>query len=391
MPEAKLEAYLDNSATTRPCPAAVEAMAECMRGGFYNPSALYGHAVEAERALYRARVTVAASVEAGEGNVVFTSGGTESDNLAIFGTLGALRGQGTVLYSAAEHPAVKNACREAAGQYGCDVAEIPLNARGMLDLSAFEKMLTPQVRLICVMQVCNETGAVMPLKEVVALRDACVPLAAIHVDGVQGYLRVPFSMRALGVQTYAISAHKVHGPKGVGALIVREGLRLKPQMFGGGQQNNLRSGTENTSGIAGFAAAVAQYLPLEAAQIKLGEMKRIAVETLSARVPGFQVLGPALNDSDAAPHILYAAFPPVRAETMVHALEAVGVMVGTGSACSSKKSKRSDVLIAMGVPPKLMDSAVRLSFGVDNTVEEIRYACDAISSQYQLLARFTRR
>ncbi len=386
-----MDIYLDNSATTRPCQAAVEATVQSMRGGYYNPSALYGYAVEAERALRKAREAIAAPVEAGEGNVIFTSGGTESDNLAIFGTMGALREPGTVLYSAAEHPAVKNACREAAKLHGCDIAEIPLNTQGTLDLQAFAEMLTPRVRLICVMQVCNETGAVMPLGDVVALRDARAPQAAIHVDGVQGYLRLPFSMRALGVQTYAVSAHKVHGPKGVGTLIVRDGVRLKPMLFGGGQQNNLRPGTENTSGIAGFAAAVAQYPNVEATCKMLGELKQIAFDMLNASVPGFGVLGPKPGDADAAPHILYAAFPPVRAETMVHALEAVGVMVGTGAACSSKKGKRSEVLTAMGVTPQWMDSAVRLSFGLENTKEEIRYACEAIAAQYQLLARFTRR
>jgi cysteine desulfurase len=386
-----MDVYLDNSATTCPCQAAVEATVHSMHGGYYNPSALYRHAVEAERALYRAREAIAAPVEAGEGNVIFTSGGTESDNLAIFGTLATLREPGTVLYSAAEHPAVKNACREAARLYGCEAAEIPLNVRGTLNLEAYAEMLTPRVRLICVMQVCNETGAVMPLSDVVALRDARAPQAAIHVDGVQGYLRVPFSMRALGVQTYAVSAHKVHGPKGVGALIVRSGVRLKPMLQGGGQQNNLRSGTENTSGIAGFAAAVAQYPAVETTCRMLGELKQIAADMLGASVPGFRVLGPQPGDADAAPHILYAAFPPVRAETMVHALEADGVLVGTGAACSSKKGKHSEVLTAMGVSPKWMDSAVRLSFGLNNTAEEIRYACGAIAAQYQLLARFTRR
>lgn len=386
-----MEVYLDNSATTRPCEQALEAVTAAMRDGYYNPSALYGKAVEAERAVAKARETIALSVQAGNADVIFTSGGTESDNLAILGYLRGVREKGSVLFSAAEHPAVKNACQEAAARYGHTAEEIPLDKRGSLNLCALEEMLTADTRLICVMQVCNETGAIMPLAQVVALRDRLAPNAAIHVDGVQGYLRVPFSMRNLGVQSYAVSAHKIHGPKGIGALIIRRGHRLYPQLYGGGQQNDLRSGTENTPGIFGFAAAVQAYPPLETAKEQLSALKRYTVDTLSAAIPDFRVLGPAPRDADSAPHILYAAFPPVRAETMVHALEAAGVFVGTGSACSSHKQHRSETLTAMHIPPATMDSAIRLSFSVQNTPEEIRYAVQKMIEQYRLLARFTRR
>ncbi len=386
-----MEVYLDNSATTRPCEQAIEAITASMRNGYYNPSALYGKAVETERALAEARKTITASVQAGDADVVFTSGGTESDNLAILGYLRGVREQGKVLFSAAEHPAVKNACREAAARYGHTAEEIPLDSRGSLDLTALERQITSDTRLICVMQVCNETGIIMPLSRVVALRDRLAPNAAIHVDGVQGYLRVPFSMRELGVQSYAVSAHKVHGPKGVGALIIRRGQRLYPQLFGGGQQNNLRSGTENTPGVLGFAAAVLAYPPVEKAAEQLSALKRYTVETLSAEIPDFRVLGSAPGETDSAPHILYAAFPPVRAETMVHALEAAGVLVGTGSACSSHKKHRSETLTAMHIAPVIIDSAVRLSFSIQNTPEEIGYAVQKMIEQYRLLARFTRR
>ncbi|NLI20655.1 MAG: cysteine desulfurase [Clostridiales bacterium] len=383
------EIYLDNSATTRPCEAAVEAMLRCMREDYFNPSALYARAVDVERALKTARETVAGAVGAREQDVVFTSGGTESDNLAILGHLLTRREKGTVLYSAAEHPGVRNACREAAALYGFTAREIPLNARGALDLAALEGMLDGNVQLLCVMQVCNETGALLPVKEVAALRDRLSPNAALHVDGVQGFLRVPFSLRDSGAQSYAVSAHKVHGPKGVGALIVQSGHRLHPLTVGGGQQQNLRSGTENTVGILGFAAAVRHY-PADAAE-RLAALKQTAKDALAAGIPEMRVLGPAPGEADAAPHILYAAFPPVRAETMVHALAASGIMVGTGSACSSHKRGRSEVLTAMGVPAALTDSSIRLSFSVDNTAEDVRAAAEEMIRQYRLLARFTRR
>jgi len=295
------------------------------------------------------------------------------------------------LYSAAEHPAVKNTCLEAAALYGHSAREIPLDTRGSLDMQALEAMLDASVKMICVMQVCNETGIIMPLHDVVAIRDRFAPQAAIHVDGVQGYLRVPFSMRELNVQSYAISSHKVHGPKGAGALIIRDGHKLHPLMVGGGQQRNLRSGTENTAGILGFSAAVAHYPEIDVSQKMLFALKRVALECLQAEIPQLRVLGPQFMDADAAPHILYIAFSPVRAETLVHALESFGVMVGTGSACSSHKHKRSEVLTAMGIQPMVIDSSIRLSFAITNTVEEVRYAAGKMIEQYKLLARFTRR
>ena len=385
-----MEVYLDNSATTRPFDRAIDAMVACMQNGYYNPSALYKPAVAAEHAVKSAREIVAASVQADPQQVVFTSGGTEADNLAILGHLMQVRKAGDVLYTAAEHPAVKAACKEAA-RYGHQPREIPLTACGRLDLAALESMLGEQTRMICVMQVCNETGVVMPLESVAALRDRLAPQAAIHVDGVQGYLRVPFSMRALGVQSYAVSAHKIHGPKGVGALVFRPGHRLRPLTFGGGQQGDLRSGTENTVGIAGFAAAVQAFPPLAEVSAHLASLKQRLFDELSGAIPAMQVLGAKPGEADAAAHILYAALPPVRAETMVHALAESGVLVGTGSACASRKPKHSDVLAAMRISPAAMESAIRMSFSINNTMDEVAYAAEQIIRQYQFLARFTRR
>ncbi len=386
-----MEIYLDNSATTRPCDAAVAAMLDSMHNGYYNPSALYKQAVDVERMLKTAREEIARPIEADERQVIFTAGGTESDNLAIMGCLMQYREAGEVLYSAAEHPAVKAACQEAAALYGHTAREIPLTSRGTIDLAALERMLHPRVYLICVMQVCNETGVVMPLEAVVALRDQLACKAAIHVDGVQGYLRVPFSMKKLKVQSYAISAHKLHGPKGIGALVTAPGHRLRPLMLGGGQQMGMRSGTENTVGIAGFAAAVKHHMPIQAAMNHLAQLKQAVFETLAAAIPQMHVLGAQPGEADAAPHILYASFAPVRAETLVHALAEEGIMVGTGSACSSRKHKRSAVLTAMGISPAAIDSSLRISFSTQNTRDEVLLAAEKLITHYQMLARFTRR
>ena len=384
-----MNVYLDNSATTRPFEGVVEAMNKSMLEGFYNPSALYAPAMHAELAMTDARRTIAASLKANEKNVIFTSGGTESDNLAIWGYLQTQRTPGEVLYTAAEHAAVKNACIEAEKRFGSVARQIPLLENGSLDLAALEGMLNNKTQLICVMHVCNETGVIMPLKEVCALRDRLAPKAAIHVDGVQGYLRMPFSFQQYKVQSYALSAHKIHGPKGVGALVLRDGHRIKPQMAGGGQQNDMRSGTENTCGIAGLHEAVKQY-PAEGTAHMLA-LKQELVTRIKEGLPETTILGLPVDDPMSAGHILNVAFPPVRAETLLHALEMDGICVGTGSACSSKKGKHSAVLTAMHTSTTVMEGAIRISLSPCNTMEEIHYTVDKIIEKVGMLRKFIRR
>lgn len=328
--------YLDNSATTRPSQAVRDAMVHSMEEVYFNPSALYGPAMQAEKELTAARKALADQLGVPAKNVIFTSGGTESDNLAILGHLQTLRGKGEVLYTAAEHAAVKNACREAEARFGCKAVEIPLTREGSVDLEALEGMLSENTAMICVMQVCNETGVIMPIAEIAALRDRLAPKAVLHVDGVQGFMRLPFSLKKLGVQSYALSGHKIHGPKGVGALVWQDGFRFRPQIVGGGQQDDLRSGTENTCGIAGLRAAVETY-PADGYEHML-QMKRLLVSLLREKLPETTVLGFPAEDERSAGHVLSVAFPPVRAETLLHALEGDGIYVGTGSACSSKKA-----------------------------------------------------
>ena len=381
--------YLDNSATTRPTEECIQAMGESMREGYFNPSALYTPAMYAERAMTEARKSIAGALQANEKNVLFTSGGTESDNLAIWGCLQGQRKPGEVLYTAAEHAAVKNACVEAETRYGTRAREIPLLTNGSVDLEALEAMLNEDTQLICVMHVCNETGVIMPIQEICALRDRLAPQAAIHVDGVQGFLRVPFSFKTFKVQSYALSGHKIHGPKGVGALVLRDGYRIKPQIAGGGQQNNLRSGTENTTGVAGLKAAVECYPPK--ALEKMTELKKELVRMLKEELPETHVVGLDAEDSMSAGHILSVAFPPVRAETLLHALEVDEIFVGTGSACSSKKGKHSSVLTAMKCSNAVMDGAIRISLCPENTLDEMRLTAQKIVEKVVMLRKFTRR
>ena len=375
--------YLDNSATTRPCEAAIRAMESCMREEYYNPSALYAPALRAAKMLREGREAILREVHApAASKVVFTSGGTEADNLAILGRVAKARA-GRILYSAGEHPAVKEACQLSP----LEAVEIPYDHRGMVDLDALRALLTADTQLICCMQVNNETGAIQPLAEIGRLKKELAPLSHFHVDGVQGFLRVPFDMAAVGADSYALSGHKIHAPKGIGALVIGPRAQIAPRQVGGGQEGALRSGTENTPGIAGLTAAIQAY-PRENG---MRETKLFLWQLIRDTVPGAAVNGPAPDSADAAPHILNVSLPPVRSETMLHALEGENVYVGMGSACSSFKQRISPVLRAMHTPQPLAESALRFSLCPDNTAEEMRETAAAIGRQYAVLSKYQRR
>ncbi|MBQ3425132.1 MAG: cysteine desulfurase [Clostridia bacterium] len=377
-------AYLDNSATTRPCPAAVAAVTRCLQEGWYNPSSVYGPAVEAFRALRSAREALLGAVH-GEGcSAVFTSGGTEANNLAVLGTVTRMRGKQVVAVSSVEHPSV-SAAFDRLRELGHDVRTIGVDSRGQLDWEALEQALKDGASLVSCMQVNNETGALADMERLCSMVRG---RALLHVDGVQGFLRVPFDMRRADL--YTVSSHKIHGPKGIGALIVKNGVRLNAQHVGGGQESDLRSGTENTPGIAGFAAATADMIAMGPGMAaNLMDKKLRFIEKVRCAVPEVIVNGPA--PQVAAPHIVNLGFPGVRGEVMLHALEAEGVYVSTGSACSSKKLKVSRVLVNMGVAPREAEWAVRFSLSPHTTDEEIDYAAGEIGPLYDQLKRYQRR
>jgi len=378
------QVYLDNSATTRPCEAAIAAMEKCLREGWYNPSAVYGPSVEAFKALRDARGRLLEAVGGANCDAVFTSGGTESNNLAILGAVGRMRGKQVVAVSAVEHPSVREAFNRLAEQ-GHDVRVIGVDGSGQLKWDELEAALDDGASLVSCMQVNNETGAVL---DAARLRDTVNGRALIHVDGVQGFLRAPFDMKLADL--YTVSSHKLHGPKGAGALIFKKGVRLKPHHVGGGQESNLRSGTENTPGIAGMDAAIADMIALGPDMPKKLMAKKLRlVAAVKAAVPDAIVNGPA--PEDGAPHIVNLGFPGVRGEVMLHALEGEGIYVSTGSACSSKKLKVSGVLTAMGVKPQVAEWAVRFSLSPHTTEEEIDYAAQKIGLLYDQLKRFQRR
>jgi len=381
--------YLDNSATTRPFDSVIDVMDACMRESWFNPSAAYKPAVDVDRAMRACRKAIARELGAQEDEVIFTAGGTESDNLAILGFAETVHGPANFVVSAIEHPAVSDTIRRVE-KLGIEVRVLPINQRGVVDLEAAASVIDENTALVSCMQVSNETGAIQPIEQLSRLAHERNPQVRVHVDGVQGFMRVPMHMGRMGVDLYALSGHKIHGPKGVGALVVRKGVRLVPQTTGGGQEKNLRSGTYNAPGILGLGRAVEEMAAHRDAVRRLAEIKESLWQKLSA-IPGVRVNGPLPGEADAAPHILSVSFEGVRGEVMRNALEGAGILVSTGSACASHKQKVSQTLRAMGLTGEMADGTIRISLGLYNTMEEMEETAAQMQKMHALLARYRRR
>ncbi len=381
-----MQAYLDNSATTQPTEGVISAMEQCMREGFYNPSSLYAPAIEAEKRMAECRKAIQAAIGGSGGDIYFTSGGTEANHLAIEGVLRSLRAPRRALISAVEHPSVQMAA-ETWRQAGCAVDQIPVDSAGQLDWAWLEAALREGADLVSCMQVNNETGAILDADRLSGLVRSLAPECRLHIDGVQGFLRVPTDVKKCDL--YTLSGHKIHGPKGIGALYVKKGVRLVPFMTGGGQEKGMRSGTENTPGIAGFLAAIEEMRAVSDIGGLLMGKKKLLADAFRAAVPDMEINGPGLEEG--APHIVNIRFPGVRGEVLLHALEGAGVYCSTGSACSSKKRKVSPVLLAMGIPPQAAEGALRFSLSAHTRDEEIMYAAEQLGKIYPTLRRYQRR
>lgn len=377
--------YLDNSATTRTMGVAAEAAKKYMTEEFFNPAAAYSPAVREERAVNGARRTIGSAINAGPDEIIFTSGGTESNNMAILGSLKAMRGRGRIIVGSTEHPSVYEVYKSLACQY--DVVEAPVDNTGMIDLKRLESLITPDTRLVSIMQVNNEVGAVNDAETIRRILRRRAPEALLHVDGVQGFLKVPFD--AKNCDLYSISGHKIHAPKGIGALYLRQGTRFAGGQMGGGQEKNLRSGTTNTPGIMGMEAAVKNYLNnIDEYRCAMRSCKMRLAKNLT-ELPDVLLNGPA--PEQGAPHILNASFMGVRGEVLLHALEEKEIYVSTGSACSAHKKGRNRILNAMGVIGDRQEGAIRFSFCPFNTIEEMDVVTEEISTIIAMLRRFKRR
>lgn len=377
--------YLDNSATTRPFDEVIDKMSACMREEYFNPSAVYAPAMLAGRILTETREAIASQL-GGRVKVVFTSGGTEADNLALLGTARALRGRkGHFITTKVEHPAVLETAAELE-RLGHSVTYIGVDEEGTVDVDALVDAVREDTALVSVMQVNNEVGAVMPIEEISRCVKEKNPRTLIHVDGVQGFMRVPMHMNRMGVDLYSLSGHKIHGPKGIGALAMSDRARPLCIAFGGGQENGLRSGTENVPGIAGLGQAVRAFARLDDPASDMMELKMRLRDGILQAVPDAKVNGP----TGGAPHILNVTFP-VKGEVLLHALEGAGILCSTGSACASHKKSASHVLTAMGVPDKEIDGALRFSLCPMNTPEEIDETVAQIRKSVEMLRAFKRR
>ena len=357
--------YLDNSATTKPCAEAVAAMTDAMTECWGNPSALYDFGIDAAKKLRTARMQVAAAMGAEPDRVFFTSGGTEADNWAIFCAAKRFgKKKKHIITTAVEHHAILHVMQELEHQ-GFEVTYLQPDGEGRISLADLKAALRKDTFLVSIMMVNNESGAVMPIGQMAKLVHKLSPEAIFHTDAVQGFLKVPFLAKSLGADLISVSSHKIHGPKGAGALYISPRLKSFPAyLVGGGQENNFRSGTEGTPAIFGFAAACGVGAATLKADIEREkEFLNYAIEKISA------MEGIRINGAHEAPHILSLSVPGVPTQNTLNLLQEDGICISAGSACA--KGHRSHVLSAMNLPPEVIDGAFRVSISRETTKEEI--------------------
>ena len=366
-----MNAYLDNAATTPVCPEAAEAAVRMMTANFGNPSSTHAPGRAAREELIKARETIAASIGAQPGEIFFTAGGTESDNWALRSGAQLMRHKGKhIISSTVEHDAIRKSLDELE-RLGYEVTRLSPAADGAIHADALAAALRPDTILVSLMLVNNETGAVSDVAAFSrTIRAAGCP-ALLHTDAVQGYCKLPFTVKSLGADMITLSAHKINAPKGTGALYVRSGVKLPPFLLGGGQEGGLRSGTENMPGIAAFAAAAAVAMADKGYRERMNALREHTLARLRAENPPLVVIG------GGAPHLLCVSLPGWRSEVLLNFLDARGVSISKGSAC--KRGARSHVLEAMGLDARVIDGAVRVSFSRLTTQEEADYFCDCFA------------
>ena len=369
--------YLDNSATTKQHPRVTEKMLRYMEEDFGNPSSLHSMGLTAEKAIKEARRRISSTVGISGGSITFTSGGTESDNMALFGAAKAMKRRGNrIVTTMVEHPAVLE-CMKKLEEEGFEVIRLGVDRQGMPDRSELESAIDDKTILVSMMQVNNEVGTVMPVDEAAIIIKKKDSPAVIHSDAVQGFGKLPLPASA---DMISISGHKIHGPKGSGALWIRDGLKLQPYLFGGGQEAGMRSGTENVPAIAGLGEAAELMEDCREENFrKVSGLRKHMIDAILSQVDDVVINGPdkmGSNAGDVSPYILSMSFLNTRGEVLLHTLEQDGIFLSTGSACSSNKKGSSHVLKAMGLTEKESEGTVRFSFSADNRIEEIEEAAE---------------
>lgn len=383
-----MEAYFDNSATTRVLDSVKDIVVKTMTEDYGNPAAKHRKGMEAEQYIREARKIIADSMKVQEKEILFTSGGSESNNMALIGTAWANQRAGKhIISTAIEHPSVYNPLG-VLEELGFEVTILPVDHDGHISLKELEEAIRPDTILVSTMYVNNEVGAVEPVEEISRVIKAKNPSALYHVDAIQAYGKYVIRPKKQGIDLLSVSSHKIHGPKGVGFLYIRSGVKIKPLIYGGGQQAGMRSGTENVPGVAGFGAAVKEMYMDHAEKIqKLIGLKDYMTDRLG------EIEGTVINSKKgeaSAPQIVSVSFEGVRSEVLLHALEDKGIYVSSGSACSSNHPGISGTLKGIGVAQKLLDSTIRISFGIFNTKEEVDYTIDVLKELVPVLRRYQR-
>ncbi len=384
-----MEVYLDNSATTKAYPEVVSLVADIMTNDYGNASSMHLKGVDAEKYLKYSKATIAGIMKVKEKEIFFTSGGTESDNWALMGAAFANHRSGKHLITTKiEHPAILRTM-EHLKELGFDITYLSVNQYGQISLEELRNAIRPDTILVSIMFVNNEVGAIQPIDEAGEIIKQTNPRTLFHVDAVQGFGKLRLLPKKWKIDMVSVSGHKIHGPKGTGFLYIDEKVKIKPIIYGGGQQNGYRSGTENVPGVAGLGKATELiYRNLVEDTHRLYCLKKKLVSGL-LKIDHVKINGP--QDETGAPHIVSASIAGIRSEVMLHSLEDKGVYVSAGSACSSHKHTVSDTLSAMGLSTEYMDSTIRFSLSVFTTEEEIEYTLKCLYELVPMLRRYTRR
>ncbi|MCQ2507869.1 MAG: cysteine desulfurase [Dorea sp.] len=384
------EIYLDNSATTMCYPEVGDLVRKVMCEDYGNPSSMHRKGVEAEKYLKESKATFAKLLKVQEKEIFFTSGGTESDNLALIGAARANKRAGNHLITTSiEHPAILNTMQYLEAEEGFRVTFLPVDADGRVSLDALKEALCEDTILVSMMYVNNEVGSVQPVEEAAKIVKAYNSRILFHVDAVQGFGKYKIYPKKQNIDMLSISGHKIHGPKGIGVLYIGEKVKIRPIIFGGEQQKNIRSGTENVPGIAGIGLAARMiYQDLDQKTARMRELKAHFIEGIQ-KMEMTKVHG--LYDETSAPHIISVGFEKIRSEVLLHALEEKGIYVSSGSACASNHPQISGVLRGMGVGKQYLDSTLRFSMSEFTTIEEIDETLEVLNSLLPMLRRFVRR
>lgn len=384
-----MEVYLDNSATTKCYDSVREIVSKVMCEDYGNPSSMHKKGIDAEKYIRQTKEILAKNLKVQEKEIYFTSGGTESDNLALIGAAKANHRAGKhLITSSIEHPAILNTMQYLEAEEGFRVTYLPVDKYGRIRLDALQEALCSETILVSVMYVNNEVGSVQPIQEAAGIVKAYNRKILFHVDAVQGFGKYHIYPRKTGIDMLSLSGHKIHGPKGVGALYVNEQVKIKPIVFGGEQQKNVRSGTENVPGIAGLGIAAKEiYTDLDGKVARMRELKQAFIEGI-AKIDHVTIHG--LYDETSAPHIVSVGVAGIRSEVLLHTLEEKGIYVSSGSACASNHPAVSGVLKGIGAKKEFLDATIRFSFSEFTTREEIDYTLETLYNCIPVLRRYMR-